>query len=288
MKNKLLWGLEELMSTPAKTDWLVESVVIAKSRALLHAESGVGKTYTALDIGLHIATGLPWHGHAVKQGPVYYLAAENAELFNERVQAWEKQHKGGTKWKQKHGTFAPFHVYHYPLDLSSPASVDTLLGNIGPANFVVIDTVLASMGAWDITSPHQSSQAMGVVKRIMQHTGATVLLVTHEPEKGTNPLGGSAWRGNIQTRIRLTRHRNGKALGEDADFHDGDTITLTCKKQSGAAQFPDIILPVGLVALSRGHTVPALTSEPTKSASAARVARFRARKKEQEGEEWAS
>ena len=227
MENKPLWRVEDLMSTPAKTDWLVEGVFIAKSRALLHAESGVGKTYTCLDIGLHIATGLPWHGHAVKQGPVYYLAAENAELFAERVQAWEKEHRGLAKWREKHGEDAPFYVYHHPVDLSSPASVTTLLAHIGPAQLVVIDTVLASMGAWDIKDTHQSSQAMGVVKDIMAATGATVLLVTHEPVKGIDPLGGSAWRANTQTRIRLTRQRNGRPTGEDADFHDGDTITLT-------------------------------------------------------------
>ena len=138
--------------------------------------------------------------------------------------------------------------------------------------------------------PHQASQAVDVVKRIMQHTGAAALLVTHEPEQGTNPLSGSAWRANIQTRIRLTRHRAGKALGEDADFRDGDTITLTCKKQSGAAQFPDMVLPVRLVSLSRGHTVPVLTAEHQegKSANALRVARHRAKLKAQEGEARAS
>ena len=115
----------------------------------------------------------------------------------------------------------------------------------------------------------------------MQHTGATALLVTHEPDKGTNPLGGSAWRANIQTRIRLARHRDGKALGEDADFKAGDTVTLMCKKQSGAAQFPDIVLPVSLVTLSRGHTVPVLTSENryarVLSAGAERQRRYRER-----------
>ena len=160
MENSPLWRVEELMSTPAKIDWLIEGVFIANSRALMHAESGVGKTYTALDIGLHIATGLPWHGHEVKQGPVYYLAAENAELFRERVPAWEKQYKGLAKWRQKHGEDAPFYVYHYPLDLSSQASVETLLAHVGPGNLVVIDTVLASMGAWDIrtlTKPARQS-----------------------------------------------------------------------------------------------------------------------------------
>jgi hypothetical protein len=265
MENTPLWRVEDLMSKPAKTDWLVEGVLVAKSRALLHAESGVGKTYTALDISLHIATGQPWQGHAVKQGPVYYLAAENAELFAERVQAWEKQHKGLARWQRRNGEQAPFAVYHDPLDLSSPASVNALLAHLGTAQLVVVDTVLASLGAFDIKDTHNASQAMEVVKRIMSHTGATVLLVTHEPDKGVNPLGGSAWRANTQTRIRLTRHRGTRELGEDNHFEDGDTITLTCKKQSGAAQFPDIVVSVRLVKPPHGtQTVPVLASEKTK------------------------
>jgi hypothetical protein len=61
-------GRKELMSETPDVEWIIEGVLPAAGRVLLYADSGVGKSFTALDIGLHIATGTPWHGHAVTQG----------------------------------------------------------------------------------------------------------------------------------------------------------------------------------------------------------------------------
>jgi RecA-family ATPase len=95
-------GRQDLMSETPDIDWIIADVLPAANRALLYADSGVGKSFTALDIALHIATGLRWQGHAVKQGPVYYLAAENPDTFYGRVQAWEKQHRGFAQWEKSH------------------------------------------------------------------------------------------------------------------------------------------------------------------------------------------
>jgi len=298
-------GMEELMSEQSDVDWLVEGVLPAAGRVLLYADSGVGKSFTALDIALHVAMGRPWQGHAVKQGPVYYLAAENPDMFYGRVQAWEKHHKGAAHWEKSNpGVKVPFWLDPSPLDLSAPGAMDALLAKLGPAHLVVIDTLLTALGSWDVKDTSKSYSALDQVNRIIAHTGATVLLVHHKPDQGTHPMGGSAWRGGTQTRIYLTRQRGGRNVGEDGDFHDGDTITLKCQKMSGAPRFPDVVIPVRLVKLKRGLSVPVLASEkvkgrprrvhltsatprvlrlvkdaPTRSAHAERQARYRERAK---------
>ncbi len=260
-----VWGWEDLMKKPTKKDWLIYEVLAAKSRALVYADSGVGKTFTLLDMALHIATGLPWQGRAVKQGPVYYLAAENAELFSERMQAWEKEHRGGARWMRAHpGEPVPIYVFYDGVDLSSDAAMEATLAKLGPAQLVVIDTVMASMGGLDIKDPHQIALALTQGRHIMETTGGAVLFVTHTPEGGQGPIGGSAWRGGTQTRMYLTRQRPGIKgnVGEDAHFQDRDTITLACKKQSGAPQFSDIVIPVRLVKPPHADlSVPVLVSQ---------------------------
>jgi putative DNA primase/helicase len=266
--------LEELMAGPPQVDWVVDGVLPAKRRALLYAESGVGKSFTALDMGLHIATGKSWQGRRVHQGPVYYVAAENPEDFYGPVQAWEKHHKGIAHYQAD----VPFTFDPVPIDLSSPASMDALLARLGPARLVVIDTLMAALGSWDVLNFNQSNLARSQIDRIIAKTGATVLVIGHTPESGQNPIGGSIWKGPMQTRILLTRKRGAKRIGEDDSFQDGDTIVLDCKKQTGAPQFDDIAIPVKLVKVEPGLTVPVLTSEvaaKVKSAHALRQQRYR-------------
>jgi RecA-family ATPase len=293
-RQREMLGRRELLAGSPNVDWLIDGVLPVKRRALLYADSGVGKSLVALDIGLHVATGLPWQGRAIKQGTVYYLAAENQDTFNGPVQAWEKEYKGFERWEKQHPEKpdAPFFLDTATLDLSNSAIMDALLNRLGPAQLVVIDTLLAALGSLDVKDTNQSYQALAQINRIIERTGANVLLVHHTPDKGVNPLGGAPWRGGIQTRMYLTRQRNGRNVGEDGDFQDGDTITLACKKLTGARQFSDIVLPVRLVtpkgaqqsipvlASEKGqrrsrHASPALRLVPTRSPHAERQARYR-------------
>ena len=228
-QQEAILGWEALMKKPARIEWLIEGVLPARRRAMLYAESGVGKSTTAISTSLHIATGKPWQDRKVDQGTVYYLAAENAEIVPTVMQAWEKLHKGLPYWEKRHKqpgeSVPPFHCIPAAVDLMDADAVTRLLDRLGPARLVVIDTLLASVGdGWSITDTSDTARVERQMTRIIEHTGATVLLVNHQPDNKRSPLGGSAWRSGTQVRIELTRqHQNGKNFGEDGDFSDGDT-----------------------------------------------------------------
>lgn len=79
----------QLIAKPKPIAWAIRGVL---ARNALHSTLGepkVGKSFIAFDKAACIATGTPWHGHDVVQGPVFYLAGEGHEGIARRLRAWE-------------------------------------------------------------------------------------------------------------------------------------------------------------------------------------------------------
>ena len=58
----------------------------------MHGAPGSGKSFCALDIGLSISAGMPWHDKATRQGSVLYIAGEGVGGLGRRVKAFERYH----------------------------------------------------------------------------------------------------------------------------------------------------------------------------------------------------
>ncbi|MEL7303980.1 MAG: AAA family ATPase, partial [Pseudomonadota bacterium] len=73
--------------------WLIEDVLPERGLAVLFGAPGSRKTFSAIDLGLHIASGLPdWRGHRVERRGVIYLALEGGQAFRNRLAAWRRHH----------------------------------------------------------------------------------------------------------------------------------------------------------------------------------------------------
>ena len=57
-------------------DWLVKDYIERDTVGLFFGDPGSYKSFLAMDIAYHCATGKDWHGSAVVKGPVYYIAGE--------------------------------------------------------------------------------------------------------------------------------------------------------------------------------------------------------------------
>jgi AAA domain len=75
-----LWTVEP-------TEPLVEGLYVMDSNAVIWATWGLGKTVIEMDLGLHLALGREWHGHAVTGGHVWYVFAEGRAFIAERLKA---------------------------------------------------------------------------------------------------------------------------------------------------------------------------------------------------------
>ena len=69
--------------------WLIHEIIPSKGAGMLHGLSGSYKTYVALDIACHIATGIAYHGFKTQQGRVLFIEGEGDELgIKQRINAW--------------------------------------------------------------------------------------------------------------------------------------------------------------------------------------------------------
>ena len=84
-----LYSIEELMNLPP-AEWLIEGVMERGALVVLYGPPGEGKSFTALDWALSVATGRAWVGRSVKKGPVIYVVAEGGAGIRKRVQAWQE------------------------------------------------------------------------------------------------------------------------------------------------------------------------------------------------------
>ena len=59
---------------------------------MVSGKPGSGKSVISTDMACHVAAGMEWHGRAVKQGLVVYIAAERKALTKRRMRAFKKRH----------------------------------------------------------------------------------------------------------------------------------------------------------------------------------------------------
>src|SRR5262245_48286380 len=67
--------------------WLVKNVIGNSGLASLYGRPGCGKSFVAISLGLHIASGIPWRGNRVKQAGVYYFSMEAGSQGENRMHA---------------------------------------------------------------------------------------------------------------------------------------------------------------------------------------------------------
>ncbi|HEV2071088.1 MAG TPA: helicase RepA family protein [Acidimicrobiales bacterium] len=213
----------DAMATRPPPEWLVDDLLVAGSSAVLYSPPSVGKSFVALDIAACVATGTWWHGRAVRQGPVLYVAAEGTGGLPVRVQAWKAHNR--MAWVDA------FDFLPGSINLLDPGQAATLaeLTVAKGYRLVVVDTMARVTAGGDENSPKDMGLLVAAVAKL-QAAGATVLMV-HHPGKdaGKGMRGHSSLRGALDTEIEA------KEVGERL-------VTLVCQKQKDAQEF----LPVRL------------------------------------------
>lgn len=231
---------DELESLP-QLEYIVPGMIPAGGFVVLVGAPGCGKTFLVLDIVMSVATGLPWHGRDVVQGPVVYVAGEGVRGLTSRIRAWKEE--------QAFAGRAGLFVLPQPTALTQPDEVARLIAAIGvlpaPPVAVVIDTLARNMGEGDENSARDVARLTAGVDRIRHATGATVILVHHTGLKGERERGSSALRGNADTTMLLRGSRTG-------------LVRLDCLKQKEDEPFASLALQL----TKRGDSCVLLPAPP--------------------------
>lgn len=212
------------MTSIQPTSWLIKPFLESNSLAVLFGDPAVGKSFMAIDMACSIVTGRPWHGHAVKQGAVFYIAGEGLNNIRKRFRAWELHHGADL-------SSAPLFISNHSAQLISLEEADSVAtavaqmadaAGVSPA-LIVIDTLARNMGG-DENSTADMSQFINAIDGALKHRfNACVLVIHHSGVNDKNRARGSiALKAGVDAEYQLTRD-------------DGRVIRLTGLKMKDAA-----------------------------------------------------
>jgi hypothetical protein len=208
--------------------YIVKGVIDDGAMSVIYGPSNSGKTFFALDLVFHIATGRQWRNRRVKQASVLYLAAEGGRGVKNRIAALGLTH--GL-------TDVPLALRRAGLDLlQSEADLQHVydLANRVKARapdkpqIIVIDTLSRIMAGGDENSAADMTALIRNIDAIREATGAHIVLVHHTgKDTARGARGHSSLRAATDTEIEVG------VVGEDGEESRAAMVTKQREHQGG-------------------------------------------------------
>jgi hypothetical protein len=197
---------------------LIEGWLGLNTLAMLYGASGSGKSFAALDMAAHVATGLCWHGHEVRQGKVLYVIGEGAWGLGRRALAWEN----------RYGIRPPIQWHVGAGDLTDPNWVEELGDVLAEdlPDLVVIDTYARSTAGMDENSSKDTGLVVKHMDQLRRACDACIFPLHHSgKDESRGARGSTALKAAMDYEINVER--------------SGDVISLTTTKvKDGREPYP--------------------------------------------------
>ena len=203
-------------------DYMLKGWIGCGETVVLFGQSGSMKSFVAVDIAFHVATGRDWCGHRVRESVgVLVVLGEGQAGYQKRLKALALHH--GV-------TDAPIYVVPEPVALDTEgdklkswvALAEQVLGvRIG---LVLLDTLSLMLGDADENSNADVGRALNAARSAT--SGRTLLFVHHNGHAdGARERGAYQIRANADTRILVSRDEN----------NTGRVISVECLKRKDDA-----------------------------------------------------
>lgn len=218
-----LLSVEDFLSRPS-TPPLVVGVLAQGEVSVLFGESNAYKSFLAIDLMCSVATGIPWHGYTVTQGPVLYVVTEGAvDAGRKRIPGWLLDHNiPREQWP------ALIRIIRVPVILNNPDDVSKLVRTVTalmPVKPILItfDLLAGSMaggesdikdiGPW-VRGTQQLALDLGVAELHVTHSGYSAT----GRARGHSHMWGSFWtrlqavadgdKNNRSVLLKVERHKD--------------------------------------------------------------------------------
>jgi len=160
------------------TLWIVDKFIEVDSFCSLYGDSGVGKSFLAIELAACIATGTPFFGMRVKQGVVIYLAGEGHSGIRKRFEAWSIMR--GVSLKD-----VPLYLSTGVISLIEPVTMVSVcreltrvISETGNPSFVVFDTWSRVLSG-DDSSPSDAQEGVKTLDSLRARFGNFSAVVVH-------------------------------------------------------------------------------------------------------------
>jgi len=217
-KFKAQSALEATQAKP--TGWLIKDVLPAADLIVLFGASGAGKSFVALDMGIHISRGLPWRGKRCKPGRVVYIAAEGGGGVGKRIKAYCDYHGIDPATLD----LAVITAAPNFLDNEDITEVVATLRAVGEVSLVIVDTFAQVTPGANENGAEDMGRALANARTLCEASGATNMLVHHAgKDLARGARGWSGIKAAADAQIEVLRHDNGREIVIDKlkDGEDG-------------------------------------------------------------------
>lgn len=221
----------------------MKNLLGAGDASAVYGVPGCGKSVLVEDIALHVAAGIDWHGRAVKQGAVLFIALERKKLVERRAIAFRERHAIHN---------IPFALMGGMFDLrtshATAAIVETARQVEGETGhglaLIVIDTISRALCGGDENSPKDMGAIVAATSMLQIDTKAHILWVHHMPQDGAERLRGhGALLGAMDTTVHVAKAgalRIATVIKAN-DAEEGESIAFTLE---GVTIGPETTAPV--------------------------------------------
>ena len=207
--TRAFYYLDQLDAIPEPT-WIIDGVLPEDGYILAYGKRSTKKSFTALDMGLSLAIGTPYHGHDVKRGRVVYFAGEGSRGSPKRVRAWFKARKLNREDYARDFALVPFTPkWDTTQGRDLVRRVLSEIAKDGPISLIIIDTARRAMSG-DENAPTSVGQFIDGVSDIRREFACGCLILHHEgkdPSKGAR--GGGPFEDDADTVLRFTEKAGG-------------------------------------------------------------------------------
>lgn len=194
--------LDELVTDLTGAQYLIKPFFERDTVGTVFGDSDAYKSFFMLDVGLHLATGTPYHGRPLKQCPVVYIAGEGHGGIGRRVATWLAHHRIDPAG-------VPFYLSTVPAELIEQGKALEIAQIIrrtcpGDPGLIVIDTLSTNIGNGDESDNRDMARLLLNVNLCLRGpTGACVAHVGHGDKD--RERGAYAIRGNTDFRVLVKR-----------------------------------------------------------------------------------
>lgn len=193
------------LATASEARPLIKGLLDASAMSVLYGESNTGKTFVALDMAWHIATGTDYAGMRTTQAPVVYVVAEGGRGMAKRMAALVQ--------KRPRTSQAPLWTLSHPVNLLDPEAdlkplARAILALPERPGFIVLDTLSRVLAGGD----ENSSTDMGALVKhfdlLRAATGSHLMAVHHSgKDRARGARGHSLLRAATDTEIEIAENR---------------------------------------------------------------------------------
>lgn len=217
-----LYSTDELVRMPPP-EWQIDGIIPLGGLVGLYGPPGVGKSFIAIDMALHLASGRSWQGHDVRKGYVLYVSAEGGTGIGKRVQAWMRYHQVTPKELPVAWLTETIAVTNDSQDMER--LFERLTEVEDHPEFIVIDT-LARCFDGDENQQEDMGRFIGGVDKLRTQYRSTVCIVHHTRLDGERERGNTAFRGAADCMMSVERPTK-----------QGTSMLLKCNKQKDSEEF---------------------------------------------------